>query len=157
MVSFPAAGTGGCFSVCLPSPPPCLFFLPPCLPPPPPPAPGHCSRAQTADLIYFLFSPLSLLPPLSQLSLQHFVPSLSLSLLLPLALSSFWKERCDREEQEAAGERLGPAGGQEASTEEVMLTLTSSLLSQLLLPFLPLFSQLLELHKTTLEVRQEEG
>lgn len=156
-VSFPAGGTVGWLSLCPPSPPPCLVLLPPSPPPPPPLGAGPCCPAQTADLIYFSFSPPALLPPLCRLSLQHFVPSLSLSLLQPLAQSFFWRERCDREEQEAEGEQLGPAGGREASTGEVMSTLTSSLLSPLLLPFLPLFSQLQELQKTAAQARGEEG
>lgn len=123
---------------------------------PPPLDVGYCSLVQpphSAVLIYFLYSSLlSLLPPLS--SLQNFVPCLSPSPLLHLGQCFSWR-RCDGEEQEAEEEQLGSAGAQEASTEEVMLTLASSLLSPLLLPFLPLFSQLLQLQKMKCEVRGE--
>ncbi|TNN62020.1 hypothetical protein EYF80_027758 [Liparis tanakae] len=47
---------------------------------------------------------------------QDFVPSLSPSPLPPLGQCFSWM-RCDREEQEVAGERLGSARGREALME----------------------------------------
>lgn len=153
--SSPAGGPAGRIYPCLP--PPLSLFPPlwiPFLPSSAPPPERRCPALPSppADLLYFPPAPLLLLlllPHLAPFWLQDFVPSLSPSRLLhPGCRSSWWRTTRrrvrGRAEQEAAGERIGPALGREAWTEEEdKLASTSSPLAPLKRrPALPPFSWL---------------